>query len=148
MTTEQPGGLGSANESAFEVAGAVCSGIDESLSADDVSLESPISTGFRGRCLPSWDKSQNLDAEERGRGDLIEAARKRAVLASQIACHHFRLLAALKAAAVYARRKDDLHAFEDLDYQRTVVAAFSRWVSSEADNAHAEWLNLRDSRRA
>lgn len=147
MTTEQHGGLGSANESAFEVAGAVCSGIDESLSADDVSVDSSISTGFRG-LSPSWAKPQNLEAEERPGGDLIEAARKRAVLASQIACHHFRLLAALKAAAEYARRQDDLNAFEDLDDQRTVVAAFSRWVSSEADNAHAEWLSLRDSRSA
>lgn len=147
MTTAQHGGVASANESAFEVAGAVCSGIDESLSADDVSVDSSISTGFR-ELSPSWAKPQNLEAEERARGDLIEAARKRAVLASQIACHHFRLLAALKAAAEYARRKDDLNAFEDLDYQRTVVAAFSRWVSSEADNAHAEWLSLRDSRSA
>jgi hypothetical protein len=148
MTTEQHAGLVRAIESAIEAADADATGTAQSVSADYVDLDSAGSTGLRGRCWQGSDALQSLDGDERTRGDLAEAARKRAALASQIAGHHFRLLSALKTAAEYARRTGDVHGFEDLDYQRTVVATFSRQVSSEADNAHAEWVSLLGRRRA
>jgi hypothetical protein len=73
----------------------------------------------------------------------VEAARKWAVLASHIAHHHFRLLKALNDAAVYARsvgNPDDALILED--HYRS-IDAFSRHVSSDADNAHAHWDGLR-----
>ena len=73
----------------------------------------------------------------------VEAARKRAVLSSHIAHHHFRLLKALNDAAVYARNVGNWdHALSLEDHYQS-IDAFSRQVSSDADNAHAHWVDLR-----
>ncbi|MFP1155368.1 hypothetical protein ACK280_25325 [Mycobacterium sherrisii] len=67
-------------------------------------------------------------------------------MATEIACHHFRLLSALKAAGEHARRTGNMQTFDDLDDQRTIVDTFSASVSAAADNAHAEWMSLRTHR--
>lgn len=87
------------------------------------------------RCLDCDDRRIHLEA--------IEVARKRAVLASQIAFHHFRLVSALKTAAEYASRTGNINESEELAHHHSVVAAFSRRVSSDADNAHAGWISMR-----
>lgn len=84
-----------------------------------------------------------LDTDTRKRTDVVEISRKRAVLAGQVAYHHFRLLSALKAASAYASRIGRLDVVGDLEQQRSVVAGFSTQVSAEADGTHTLWVQLR-----
>lgn len=74
---------------------------------------------------------------------VVEISWKRAVLAGQVAYHHFRLLSALKAASEYASHIGRLDVVGDLEQQRGVVAGFSTQVSAEADGTHSLWVQLR-----
>jgi Winged helix-turn helix len=60
----------------------------------------------------------------------------------QVAVQHFRLLAALKAAAAYARRTGNMLDADDLDDQYRAIDAYSHHVSTVADNSHAAWNTL------
>ncbi|SHP45030.1 Uncharacterised protein [Mycobacteroides abscessus subsp. abscessus] len=84
-----------------------------------------------------------MDTDTRKRTDVVEVARRRAVLAGQVAYHHFRLLSALKAASAYASRIGRFDIVGDLEQQRSVVAGFSTQVSAEADGTHTLWAQLR-----
>lgn len=107
-------------------------------------LESRYQASRLGR--QSLDAVRGHDADERPGVNVVEVARRRAALATEVACHHFRLVSALKAAGEHARRTGNLQTFDDLEDQRTTVAAFSASVSAAADNAHAEWVSLRADR--
>ena len=88
-------------------------------------------------------KPQQAGAEQPPkRADVAEVARKRAALAADVAVHLSRLVSALSAAAEYARSTGDVAGTEDLDYQRHMFGVLAHQVSSDADNAHAHWLNL------
>jgi hypothetical protein len=93
------------------------------------------------------DAIRDLDGDVRSGANPIEVARKRAALAAEVACHHFRLLSALKVAGEHARRTGNVQACDDLEDQRVTVAACTPSVSAAADNAHAEWMSLRTDRR-
>lgn len=124
-----------------------------SVSEDVVDLDSVGPPELESRCRAvglgrqSLDAVRGLDGDVRPGVNAVEVARKRAALAAEVACHHFRLLSALKAAGEHARRAGNVQTFDDLDDQRTTVAAFSASVSVAADNAHAEWMSLRADRR-
>lgn len=94
-------------------------------------------------CPPRTEGARCLDTDPCKRTDIVEIARRRAVLAGQVAHHHFRLLSALKAASEYARRIGRLDIVGDLEHQRGVVAGFSTQVSAEADDTHNLWAQLR-----
>jgi hypothetical protein len=79
--------------------------------------------------------------------DAVEVARKRAALAADAVVHISRLVAALNAAAEYARTTGDVGGTEDLDYQRSMFAMLAQQVSSEADNAHAHWVHVESRSR-
>jgi hypothetical protein len=134
---------------AVEAADAEITGSADSMSVDIVDLDSVGSPGLESRCRASGlgrqslDAVRGLDGDQRPGMNVVEVARKRAALAAQVACHHFRLLSALKAAGEHARHTGDLETLDDLVDQRTTVAAFSASVSEAADNAHAEWISLR-----
>jgi hypothetical protein len=136
-------------DGAVEAADAEITGSADAMSAEIVDLDSVGSPGPESRCRAgglgrqSSDAVRGLDGDRRPGINLAEVARKRAALAAQVACHHFRLLSALKAAGEHARRTGDVQTFDDLDDQRTTMAAFSASVSAAADNAHAEWMSLR-----
>ena len=120
--------------------------LDTTGAEDVVDLDSVGSPGLKSRCGRSLDAVRGLGGDVRPGADAVEVARRRAALAAEVACHHFRLLSALKAAGEHARRTGNVQMFDDLDDQRNIVATFSPSVSAAADDAHAEWMSLRAHR--
>jgi hypothetical protein len=103
---------------------------------DDAGVEQPAS---------GCADTRSLDSDKRCR-DVVEVSRKRAALASQIACHHFRLVSALEAAADHARSTGNVDELAELEYHHSIVAGLSQQISSGADMAHAQWANLKRAR--
>jgi hypothetical protein len=101
------------------------------------------------RNLPSWEAGDEPAPEHRvskpqtPADGVVELLRKKAALAGQVAIQHFRLLAALKAAAGHARRTGNMVDADDLDDQYRAIDIYSQHVSNVADNSHAAWDALR-----
>jgi hypothetical protein len=80
--------------------------------------------------------------------NVIETARKRAVLLTDIVSHHARYRIALAKLAEFERRQGNPVRADDLEDFYLSAASVNEQFGIDADDAHAQWRNLNRLREA